>query len=209
MKEVIFISDLPSVRKPSRNGIVKTRRRCLCKCHCGKVFETDKDNFLNNGVRSCGCKQFAKRTTTHGMSKSKEYHCWVDMKMRCYNTNNKAFENYGGRGITVCERWNNSFESFLKDMGFCPKDKQSIDRLDVNGNYCKENCKWADFTEQANNKRNSRILAYNGKSQTLTQWAKELKVPEPSLRFRLKRKWSIERTLTTPIRKMTYKTRGI
>lgn len=205
MKKVIFIKDLPSIRKPSKNGITRTRRRCLCKCYCGVEFETNKDNFLNGGVNSCGCNQNTGLVfKTHGLSKSKEYHCWVDMKQRCYNPKNKAYKNYGERGITVCKEWLNSFETFLEDMGLMPIDKYSIDRINVNKEYSKENCRWADIDEQSNNKRNSRIITYNNETKTLTQWSKYLNMSLSALKCRLERDWSIEDTFTKPIRKLIY-----
>ncbi len=203
MKEVILIKDLPNIRITTKSGKRKTRNRCLCQCHCGKVFETSKDNFKNGGVRSCGCKQHTGDSfRTHGMSTSKEYHCWIDMKMRCYNQNNEAYHNYGGRGIKVSDQWVNSFETFFKDMGKCPENKKSIDRILVNGDYSKENCRWADFDDQSNNKRNSKFLTFNNKTQTQKQWSVELNISQDLIKNRLKRGWSIEDTFTKPIRKM-------
>lgn len=203
MKKVIFIKDLTSIRKPSKNGIIRTRRRCLCKCYCGVEFETNKDNFLNGGINSCGCNQNTGLVfKTHGLSKSKEYHCWVDMKQRCYNPKNKAYKNYGARGITVCEKWLNSFEQFLEDMNIMPINKYSIDRINVNKEYCKENCRWADINEQSNNKRNSYFIVFNGIKKTLTQWSKEFNIKPHTIKGRIKRGWSLDKVFYTPVKAM-------
>lgn len=104
---------------------------------------------------------------------------WSDMKQRCFNKNNPRYKDWGGRGITICKRWM-KFENFLADMGERPKGK-SLDRIDNNGNYCKENCRWATRKEQQNNTRQNRIITYKGKTQNLTQWAKELKIDRQKL----------------------------
>ena len=98
------------------------------------------------------------------------------MKSRCNNPNNNQYSDYGGRGIRVCERWS-TFENFLADMGERPTPKHSIDRIDVNGDYCPENCRWATKEEQNNNKRNCILVTYNGKTQNFKQWCKELNLP--------------------------------
>ena len=107
------------------------------------------------------------------------YNNWVDMKQRCFNKNNPRYKDWGGRGITVCKRWM-IFENFLADMGEKPKGK-TLDRKDNDGNYCKKNCRWATREEQQNNTRQNRIIIYKGKTQNLTQWARELKMDRQKL----------------------------
>ena len=117
---------------------------------------------------------------------------------RCYNPNNPAYSRYGGRGIKVCERWR-KIENFIADMGQKPEGK-SIDRIDNNGNYSPENCRWATHKEQMNNKRNNRILIHNGLSLTMAQWAEKLNTSSPVLCRRLNNyKWTIKKALSTPI----------
>jgi hypothetical protein len=122
---------------------------CLCACGVKKIIQAS--HLKAGSTLSCGCHRI-KRLVTHNNSKSVEYKAWVAMRDRCYNENNESFQYYGKRAITVCERWLSSFENFLADMGKRPKFT-SLDRLDVNGNYCKENCQWSNVYEQAYNKR--------------------------------------------------------
>jgi len=135
---------------------------------------------------------------------SKTYKSWIDMGQRCTNPKNPAYKNYGGRGITICERWldkNNGFINFLEDMGECPKGCE-IDRINNNLGYCKENCRWVTRYIQSRNKRNNKLFTYKGKIQILKDWAVEYKIKYKTLWMRIySLKWSIEKALTTPIRK--------
>lgn len=136
----------------SKNGAKVWR----CLCDCGNIKDIVSSSLRAGLTRSCGCfylKCSQDIRKTHGMSGSTEYHSWAAMKQRCYYQGHQEYENYGGRGIAVCEEWLDSFESFLQDMGHKPSEKHSIDRIDVNGNYCKENCKWSTPKEQAANTR--------------------------------------------------------
>lgn len=130
----------------------------LCKCNCGSNQETivSSGHLRNGHTQSCGCLQ-KEIVTKHGHSTattSGTYRSWDHMIQRCTNQNYKYYKNYGGRGITVCNRWK-KFSNFLEDMGERPKGK-SIDRINNNGNYCRLNCKWSTPREQANNRRNNR-----------------------------------------------------
>lgn len=117
------------------------------------------------------------------------YHSWIGMKGRCYNKNDKAYRNYGGRGIKVCDRWlgKEGFNNFLNDMGEKPSSKHSLDRIDTNGDYCPENCRWATWEQQENNRRINVFYEYNGKKLTLPQWSKEIGISYYTLLGRRKR----------------------
>ena len=132
---------------------------------------------------------------THRMKGSPTHFSWTAMLSRCRNPNRSNFKNYGGRGISVCQRWL-IFENFLADMGLRPEGTE-IDRDDVNGNYEPGNCRWATLDVQANNKRDSKKFEYNGECLTLPQWARKLGVSFPKLRARIRLGWSIAETLST------------
>ncbi len=148
-------------------------------------------------TKSCGClKQelFLARVTTHGMRETPTYTCWANINSRCLNKNRSNYAYYGGRGITVCDRWHrdtpNSFENFLADMGERPTPQHSIDRIDNDGPYSPDNCQWSDLTQQANNKRNCRILTYGDEAKTVAQWARDLDIADNTLRSRVTRGWT-------------------
>ena len=136
--------------------IENKRTKWLCLCKCGNKKFVEAYNLKKGYTKSCGClnkEQTAKRNTSHGMSKTKEYKVWKGIKKRCLNKNSNIYKYYGGRGIKICKRWENSFENFYKDMGPIPSLKHSIDRKDVNKGYCPKNCKWVIFHQQSTNKR--------------------------------------------------------
>ena len=130
---------------------------CLCECGTEKLVRV---GHLRGGLtQSCGCRRAevaAQTHTTHGMRWSPEYSVWSGMKRRCFNPNEQNYAYYGGRGITICPEWAESFETFYRDMGPRPSDDLSIDRIDVDGNYEPGNCRWATATEQSSNQRRSK-----------------------------------------------------
>jgi hypothetical protein len=136
--------------------------------------------------------------TTHGRNRTKTYQTWGGMIQRCTNPKAPYYECYGGRGITVCDRWRNSFEDFLADMGEKPKGL-TIDRIDVNKGYSPENCRWADLETQARNTSRSRTFTRNGVTKHLFEWAEESDVPLKTIETRLLRGWEIEAALTVPV----------
>ncbi len=132
-------------------------------------------------------------TWSYGYSTT--YNSWALMKSRCFNPKSPKYPIYGARGIKVCERWRDSFPNFLSDMGEKPRGT-TLERKNVNGDYTPKNCEWATPKKQANNKRNNRILTFNGLSMTTSQWSEHLNIPFTRLRMRLHRGWSIERVLS-------------
>ncbi len=130
----------------------------LCKCCCGVNKIIPSHDLRQGAINSCGClhsERAKKRGTIHGMRNSSEYSSWRNMKNRCLNSNTDRYKDYGGRGISICESWLNSFENFFADMGPKPKG-YSIERINNDGNYCPENCIWADDKTQQRNRRNNK-----------------------------------------------------
>ena len=169
----------------------------LFRCDCGNKKVIEVSSVKIGATKSCGClkkEMLINKNTTHGMTKTREYVAWYHMKRRCYNKNYKKYKNWGGRGITVCNRWL-KFENFYKDMGKRPA-RTSIDRIDNNGNYEPNNCRWATVKEQNNNRRSNRLLTFNRKTQNITQWTNELGINRSTLYSRLRYGWSVEKALT-------------
>ena len=132
--------------------------------------------------------------TRHGMSRTKPYAAWQQMKERCLNSNSKSYKYYGGRGITVCKEWKDSFENFYKDMGDRPI-KMTIDRIDNDGNYCKENCRWATINQQNNNRSTNNPITFRGKTLNITAWSRHVGKPLSTIINRINRGWEIEKVL--------------
>ena len=141
---------------------------------------------------------FPRATTVewHRKSRTPEYRVWCSMKARCNDPKHKAYKRYGGRGLAVCDQWLYSFENFLADMGKRPSPEHSLDRIDNDLGYSPNNCRWATRLEQANNQSTNRRITFNGKTQTVTEWAREMGLTEGMLRSRLDLGWSVERSLT-------------
>ena len=165
-----------------------------CKCDCGNTKVIRTDSLKDGSVKSCGClkKEQDKLNLpkgqgilVHGVSKERIYHIWTSMISRCENIDNKSYEHYGGRGIKVCDKWHDvlKFSDWAMSNGY--NTELTIDRIDVNGNYEPENCRWANWEEQANNKTTNVMIAFNGKTQTLMQWSKELEINYHTLQSRI------------------------
>lgn len=177
-------------------------RRWLCRCSCGTEKIVYGGHLAAGRSQSCGCIRDAdtgRRGMVHGMAGSRTYRIWSGMKYRCQNPKCPAFANYGGRGITVCDEWQH-FEKFLADMGVAPKNK-TLDRIDNNDGYYKENCRWASRKRQNNNRRDNRILTLGDVSLNMTQWSEKTGIAEGTIRKRLKLGWSVDSALTIPSRK--------
>jgi hypothetical protein len=171
-------------------GPPQRAERWLFRCSCdGKEIEINKYSVTHSKTVSCGCLQkqrAAEAKTTHGHCVSRklspEYRSWAHMCKRCNNLNDEHYPDYAGRGITVCQRWADSFQAFFDDMGPKPSPKHEIDRIDNDGNYEPGNVRWATRTEQNNNRRNNRSLTINGRKMTFAEWEREAGIPRRRLR---------------------------
>lgn len=182
----------------------KRYSKFVCKCDCG-VISTPKGFNLATGLStSCGCycrEVTLALATSHGhasgVRKTSEYRSWLNMKKRCLNESCNNYANYGGRGITVCTQWVDSFKTFLADMGMKPSPAHSIDRIDVNLGYGPDNCRWSTTKEQSRNTRASRILEFNGHRMTVAEWGEVTGISASLIGARINRLgWTTERALT-------------
>lgn len=186
------------------NGTSRVVWNCLCDC--GNTTNVFASALTQGLTRSCGCyksevkrKQLTKHGELSNGNDSRLYLSWECMKSRCYNPHNDFYYRYGGRGISVCDEWKDSFANFREwALGNGYKDGLTIDRVDVNGNYEPSNCRWATSKEQANNKCTSHFVTYKGKTKTITQWSESTGLSYATLLGRIKRGWNVEKMLTTP-----------
>jgi len=171
-----------------------------CVCSCGKTTDVSSSCLRGNQTKSCGClfldlaSQKGKNKKIHGKSETRIYRIWSNMKSRCYSTTNKKYPSYGGRGIIVCDRWKDSFANFYEDMGEPPLDC-SLDRIDVNGNYEKQNCRWATQKEQQNNRRDNVIITIGEKPMTMASYCETHGLNPDKVQQRLKRGWTQEKAV--------------
>lgn len=178
--------------------------RWICLCECGNTALVFAQNLRAGSTQSCGCLQSevaSKRLKTHGCSNgTKEYESWHSAKGRCFNKNDKQFRRYGGRGITMCEKWRTNFAEFLKDMGLCP-DGLTLDRINTNGNYEPDNCRWATSKQQCRNRRSNRVLTVKGISKCLAEWSEISGIQRSTIQKRIDDfGWSQEMAVITPAR---------
>lgn len=175
-----------------------------CQCDCGSIRIVYRCGLKSGATKSCGClhsEQMSKRLTIHGgagYNKTPEYGVWSNMIARCNNPKHKAYKNYGGRGIFVSDSWRD-FNVFLADMGRRPSPKHSLDRINNNLGYSRENCKWATWDEQNRNKRNNCLLTLNMVTLSLPEWATKIGIKKSTLASRIHKGWSDEECLSTPV----------
>lgn len=179
---------------------------CLCRCSCGKEKSVARGSLTSGRSTNCGCLRnlaAGSASRTHGESsrRTPEYRAYAAMIQRCTNVRNPAYKDYGGRGISVCSRWLNSYEAFLEDMGRKPNQEYSLDRIDNARGYSPENCRWATRKEQNRNTRQNTCVAFNGETLPLSAWAERMGIPYGSLRSRLRYGWPIDKALTQPVNK--------
>lgn len=174
-----------------------------CQCDCGNITYVRSSNLKSGQVRSCGASEHLREWAyrTHSMSNTPLYRKWIGIRRRCYDPKCRSYGRYGGRGIKMCDEWRDSFEAFAKWVEATrTSDDLTIERIDYNGDYCPENCTWADRKAQANNRSYCRMFTYNGKTQNLTQWCEELNLEYKRVHNRIfQLNWSFEKAISAPV----------
>jgi hypothetical protein len=170
-----------------------------CRCHCGKDMVCSGSHLISGHTTSCGCSRIRHGHTRHAR-KSPEYSSWRYMIRRCTNPKDRKYKHYGGRGITVCDEWMQSFESFISSMGRRPSPKHTLGRIDNEKGYFPENCRWETYAEQNINKRNNHHLSAMGKTQTISEWAKEIGCKYHFILSRIRGGWKPEEVIRHAIR---------
>lgn len=192
--------------KYGRLTVIKTfrengRTKVECICECGNTKVILADNLKRGKIKSCGCyhDEAAKdNNITHNLRYTRIYNIFMGMKHRCFNKNNRAYSRYGGKGVTICDEWLNNFKAFYDwSISHGYDDTLSIDRIDSNGNYEPNNCRWANRKTQSQNRTNIKTYTYNGETHYLSEWAAILNIKKATLANRIKQGWSIEKAFST------------
>ena len=180
--------------------VAKNKRAMwLCKCDCGNTASVPMTSLKSGRTRSCGCARKGA-PPRHGKAKDRLYMTWANMKQRCENPRFKQYQDYGGRGIAVCEEWRNDFQAFYDwAMSHGYRDDLTIERIDNDGNYEPNNCRWATMKEQANNTRKNRFITLNGETHTISQWADITGIPRNVIWDRINQGWTAEKAIKTPV----------
>ena len=182
----------------------RKRTSWKCKCECGNEITVMYDNLKSGATMSCGClarEMISKRASTHHMTDTHIYGVWCSMKTRCYTKSATGYPFYGARGITVCDEWRNSFETFYEwaiENGY--KEGLTIERKDYDGNYCPENCCWITSVAQANNRKSNRRYSLNGETHNVTEWSKIYGIDPRTVFDRIYSGWDFERAITTKVK---------
>jgi hypothetical protein len=181
----------------SPKGVKQTQ--WLCQCECGNTVIVTAQKLKSGSTKSCGC-YIHDKVTKHGMWKSRIYSIWRNIKCRCNNPNATHYDCYGGRGITVCNEWRQSFQAFYDwAMANGYKDGLTIDRIDNNKGYSPDNCRWVSMKMQSNNTRATHIIEFNGERHSISEWAEKLEINKNTLSNRILRGWNIEKALTQSV----------
>lgn len=175
------------------------RAQWFCQCDCGNTVITSGQSLSRGSTKSCGCitKEMRKAEAKHGMYRTSEFRIWNTMLQRCTNQNNTAYKSYGGRGITVCDRWR-KFENFFSDMGPRPEG-MTLEREDNNKGYEPGNCKWATRLAQANNRRTNVLITFDGETKTASEWGRITGLGKEAVLRRIGSGWSVKKALTEPL----------
>lgn len=186
--KLTVVSRAESRRQPSGKLVTYWK----CKCDCGNITEVKACDLKDGHTISCGCSHIK-----HGYAnKERLYDIWKNMKRRCYDPKNKRYEQYGGKGIIVCKEWLDNYMNFRNwAMSNGYNDNLTIDRINVNGNYEPNNCRWATMSEQQNNVTRNRILKYKGEEKTMSEWAKKYNIPYSKFNKRIQMGWNIEKII--------------
>lgn len=169
------------------------RRRVRVRCECGHTRTMNVDTLRRTrSCRSCAQLKYEHNSKAH----EAEYRSWWCARRRCHNPADKNYNNYGARGIAMCERWRTSFDAFMEDMGHCPPDR-TLDRIDSDGDYEPSNCRWGTIQQQAENRRSLVMLTHNGVTMHMAKWARRLGMSREALHYRIQ-KWGVDRALATP-----------
>lgn len=199
--KLLVMEPIPREVKTDKNNTIYWR----CICDCGNECLVNGASLRREHTTSCGCS-LGKHLKKHGLRYNRLYNIWDGMIGRCYRKSQKGYKTYGARGITVCDEWKNNFLNFYSwaiNNGY--KETLTIDRIDVNGDYGPLNCRWVTMDEQHINKTNTKLITYDGVTKPLSCLAKEFNIPLNNLYARLNIGWSIEKALTTPVKKRNSK----
>lgn len=173
----------------------KGRTKWLCVCECGNLVEVKENNLLQGGSKSCGCSR-KHINIKHGKTNTRLFITWQNIKNRCYNNCNNEYKNYGARGIAVCNEWVHDFMAFYNwAMNNGYDDNLTIDRINENGNYEPNNCRWVTMKQQQRNKRSNHTITINGETHCLSEWCDILGLNYSTVKSRIQRNWSIEKAL--------------
>jgi len=173
-----------------------TNARWHCRCDCGRMCIAYGQDLRREKFKSCGCLN-AERIYKHGQSRTKEYRTWLTMRQRCENPMNGAYKQYGGAGVTVCERWM-SYEAFREDMGPAPTPRHTIDRIDGTKGYEPGNCRWATYAEQNRNLKRNVVVEIDGVRKVLADWCDHYGSNRKSVAARIRNGWDIVDAIRTP-----------
>lgn len=184
---------------------IKSTKHLMCRCKCGTVRMINKGSLLSGHTTTCGCSKnnyalgAPKTMVMTGKSRTPEYTAWIRMRRSCYDTDYKDYERYGARGISVCDEWIQDFQAFLAHVGTRPSKDHSIDRYPNNdGNYEPGNVRWADKTEQARNRRSSKLMTLDGITKSMVEWSEEFGIRYSIMKSRVRHGWSLARIKATP-----------